>query len=511
MSEPTTLIIILTAVSLSSIILRRFSMPLETIYIATGIILSPFLAGAGTTLFAEVGAVFLIFFTAMNIRIGPIRTYLAPGMIVIASHLIIMALTGYLGLRYGHTLYESFIIGLTCATGSSLLSIDVIEDQIDRRLTHGQMTEAITFLQDLLTVLLITLLAFWPHTTDSITGIGWVGLLFIAALLGRDHVRSIFSRLSSRVEATLLIGLSVLWAATALLHGFPYGTVIAPLVAGLLLSGHGENFTLLEAVRPLKDFFVPLFFVSLGTLVLATTGGLMLALGIFLSVTLVRPLVTGSILRWQGIEQYSSFRTAVQLDQVSELSLLLVLIFTAGGQIAPEVSHAIVLAAAASFITSSYTTHHADDIYVRLTDLIEDTSPQVKETGHTIVAGYGHLGRSIAPFLEDPIIIDNDPRAVQEAREDGYTAVKRDIHDPATWDHVNARAAGHIILTIPDDQTALQLADLGTDALFLTESPALAEQLDDRPGIRAYNLASLSSDRVLVKLSALLEDLETGA
>lgn len=506
MVEIASLAIILTSIALVTIVIDERFIPPETLYIGAGLLLAALIAPADTLLFAEAGAAFLVFYTAMNLRVGSVRNLIDDTAPVIAIHTTFLLITAAISLWYGMSFPEAILIGLTCAIGSSMLAIDVIEEQVDRRLLHGRLTESIAFTQDLIVLMVLGLLASWPDGT-SIQATAIIGAALILALLGRETAGKLLARLEDDEDTTMLLGLGVLWALTAALLGIQYGIIIAPVAAGILLSSHQDNFTLLETVGPIKDLFVTVFFVALGSLLIIPPGAeIGLAAVLLVATTVIRPLLTVAGLRLQGIDRHTSFRTAVQLDQVSEIVLLLGLVLATAGTISDTVVRAITLAAAASFITSSYTTRHADNLYGLITAVLEPApDPAIDRADHTLLGGYGRLGRALATELDDPVIIDNDPQAIARAEEDGLTTIRGDMRDPTTWDRAGAQKADMLILTTADDAIAGRLASRGKRSILLTDTDSIADRIEDLTGVRAFSKDGMTTDQLLADIKAILD------
>lgn len=506
MAELMVLTVIFVAVAIAIIIADRLPIPQEVLYILVGIIIGRALLDFDLTLLAEAGAVFLIFLTAMHLQTDAIQDVLGEAVWVSIAQIGLLITVAVLSVLSGFNLYESVLIGLACGLSSSMLGVDLIGNQVDRRLLHGRLTEGINFTQDLVAVLLIGILPFWPGTLTIIGATLTVTGVLVLMLLGRNPIRHVLHWLDRDEEATLLLGISLLWTAAAVASTHPYGTVIAAVAAGVLLSGHPENLTLLETMRPVKDFFAALFFVVLGVLVTPSIlTELYLTVALFIIVTVVRPLLTIGILWVRGVNPHSAFTTAMQLDQVSEIVLLLGLLFQVQGIVDPAVTQAIIMAGAGSFIYSSYTTKHSDLLYHRfLLRFTETPRSIVEHTDYVVIAGYGRWGRAAAETVSTPVIIDNDPEKVRHARRDGYNAVMGDIRDRETWKRVGVQDASAVVLTIPSDTVAYQLlSTVEPDKIIaITETSGAAAHLSSHDVRFAIDDAAL----FITELQTVLDD-----
>lgn len=510
MADIIALTVIFVAAAAAVIVADRLPVPQETLYILVGILIGQTLLDLDLTILAEAGAVFAIFLAAMHLQTDAIQDVAGDAVRVSIAQTGLLVAAAVLATALGFSMHEAVLIGLVCGLSSSMLGVDLIGNQVDRRLLHGRLTEGINFMQDTVAILLIGILPFWPNTMQILLATAAVSGILLAAMFGRQPVRHVLKWLDREEEATLLIGLAVLWAVAAVAGMHPYGTIIAAVTAGVLLSGHPENITLLETLHPVKDFFAALFFVVLGALTApGALPDLYLTVALFLAATVLRPVMTAGVLWLRGVNPHTAITTALQLDQVSEIVLLLALLFQIQSIVSPSVTQAVIFAAAGSFIYSSYTTQHSDLLYHRyLSRFIQQPQSTVDHDRYTIIAGYGTLGQAAANAVDTAVIIDNDPDKIQNAQDDGHDTVMGDIHDTRTWHRAGMIRADAIILTTPSDTVATRIADTADPSklLAITETPDTATALESQGVAYAADTTTLAITHIKDALTTYLDN-----
>lgn len=480
----------------------------EALFILAGIVVGQSTAAPSLTILAELGGVLLVFIVAASIQTRAVMDVVPTASWAVSAQVCLLFAVTLTALGMGLPVLDAVLLGMACSMSSSMLGIDVVEDQVDRRLLHGRLTEAITMGQDIAAVLIVAALPFWPRVGMSIGVAAIACVAVLLAINGQGPVQRLLDWMGRDEAATLMVGLMVLWLLEAVTLDHPYGVIIGAVLAGFLMAGRPQNMTLLETLGPVRDFFAALLFIILGALVgVPSLAALALAAGLVLVIAVIRPLVTMFVLLHRGVDLHAGFLTALQLDQVSEIVLLAILLLSAAGSIGPVLVQAIVIAAAVTFITSELTTRHAQHLYPLLYAYIGSDREPLGRSGHTIVAGYGGWGRAAAAVTTDPVIVDSDPEKVDRAQEDGYTAVLGDIHDHTTWQRVSVGAAATVIQTVPSDTVADRLMDRGEefDLIAVTETPAAAERLCGRGALYAQDDAGLSRSAFRTALAAAID------
>ena len=131
---------------------------------------------------------------------------------------------------------------------------------------------------------------------------------------------------------------------------------IGAFIAGVTIARSPIALFIAESLKPLRDFFLIIFFVALGAnFNLGVLGDIWLAaIGLSLIAIAVKPLLFRLLLQYLHESSARSTEIAMRLGQMSEFSLLLAVMATELAVISDEVSYLIQIATLASFVFSSY-------------------------------------------------------------------------------------------------------------------------------------------------------------
>ena len=518
--------VIFIASSLILLVTRRFSIPAYSSYIVTGTLIGfilqatnlgflppPDILDSGiVTGIAEIGAAFLIFVTAIRITPQRIKRFGSESFKTSAAQVLIQHIIGFTtGIILGLGAVDSFFIGFAASISSSLVSMNLVNPDADDDKVYTVIAESISLIDDgiaaILTVFVISGLA-----VGSLEGVILGSLLLLIPYSLRDTVaETVLDRYREDPETLLLIGIASVISLGYMAKTFGVNPIVGVFGAGILLSKTPYNQALIEALEPIKDFFSAVFFVSLGTIAAIPGQTMIYVTAVLLtSIILVRPLSIVFLLRRQGIDSYNAYKAALNLDQISEFTLLAALLAEGTGVLSTQIFQAIVFTAAITFITSDLSAKYADRIYDLMPEFLKFESIDEASYGfndkknHSIVVGYDTIGRKAASKLENPVIIAAKPGNVEEAEKDDMDVVFGNPLNDKTWIRAGVEGAEHIISTIPEGKHASKAAEKNKKSVIVTETDEKAESLSqDEKVLYAETIENLSSTQLKDKIQKL--------
>jgi K+:H+ antiporter len=354
---------ILLAAAAAGWLARRATLPAIVGYLAVGLAISPFTPGyvadrEQVSLFAEVGAVLLLFEVGIEVDLRELRRehpavlWAAPLQMAISFGVSVAAFN-LLGLN----LVGAALIGLAVAMSSSVVVVNITRS---RRRTTTRETEHLligwSVLQDVIGVgvAIILLAALGEGRPFELTLLGLVAFAALAILCARLLPR-VLARARSEPDLFLAVsvatGLAVAGAG-ALLTGIPLA--LAAFVAGLTITEGPVSAEARRRLLPFRDLFAIFFFVSIGTLIDPTAlsrglGWLVLSLAL---VVIAKSLVIYVLGRVSRLPAHPG-QLAVGLGQIGEFGFVLATVAVARGVLPGEVYAALLAAVAASIAGSS--------------------------------------------------------------------------------------------------------------------------------------------------------------
>jgi Kef-type K+ transport system membrane component KefB len=310
----------------------------------------------------HIGIIFLLFLLGLNLQPAQLVRMLREAVLVtIISSLAFGAIGTLIGLGFGFTLFESLIIGSVMMFSSTIIGLKLLPTTALHHRHVGQVMISILLLQDILAIAILMFLEGLSTTGVEWSKIGTFAiavplLVLVSFLFERYVLLPLMRRFDTIQEYVFLtaIGWCIGMAQLADTLGISYE--IGAFIAGVSLATNPIARFIAESFKPLRDFFLIMFFFSLG----AGFDVRMLP-GVFLPATLLaalmlvsKPIVFTRLLARSGESEGLSNEVGVRLGQVSEFSLLIAVLALSAGAIGLKASYLIQTTTLITFIVSSY-------------------------------------------------------------------------------------------------------------------------------------------------------------
>jgi CPA2 family monovalent cation:H+ antiporter-2 len=349
----------------------RLHLPLILGYILGGIIVSPFTPGPHLSdlhafeVFAEVGVVLLMFSIGVEFSIPDLMRVkwvaLVGSPIGIALMVGVAILTGKL---VGWSFQEGIVIGATISVASTMVLARLLTDSGKLATTYGRVMIGITLVEDLAVICMTVVLPVFAGAGEGrFAKAAWIlgkALLLLVPLVfcAIKVIPSLLRRAKSTndSELFLLVAIAVCLGTAALAHAIGLSVALGAFLAGLSISGvkdlHDAHFQLV----PLRDAFVALFFVSIGTLI----DPKVLIQSLPLLGTMLLLIVLGKFLVWMAIVwlfRYplsTAIGVAAGLTQIGELSFVVVQVARSSGMVAENVFSTAIAASLISILLNVF-------------------------------------------------------------------------------------------------------------------------------------------------------------
>ena len=340
--------------------------PLIVAYIAIGVILGPSATSliSDPTLIravAEIGIIFLLFLLGLDMQPSKLGNMLKDAMFVgISSCLIFFGLGFVVGLAFGFGFVEAMVIGMALMFSSTIIGIKLLPTTVLHHRRTGELVISLLLIQDIVAIIILLLLT-GEETASTMTRI--VSVIIALPLLGLGailFVKHILLKLLEKFDAFheyifliaigWCLGLSEVASMVGLSHeigAFVAGVSIATSPIALYIANH---------LKPLRDFFLILFFFSIGAeFNLALLGHVIVPSVILAGVVLVaKPIVFKVLLGRITDNNEKCWEIGFRLGQISEFSLLIAFLASSQALISQNASHVIQATAILTFLVSSY-------------------------------------------------------------------------------------------------------------------------------------------------------------
>ena len=459
--------------------------PLIMAYIIAGVVVGPSVLAVthNTEVFqvmAELGVAFLLFTVGLGLNWRDVKDVGGISLATGVGQVLFTSVAGFaVGLLIGLDSLTSLYLAVAFAFSSTIIVVKLLMDKEDQSALYGRICIGFLLVQDFLAMLLLLVVgAFSSGATlehifvsSLVKGIVILPLLW---LVSTKVVPPLLSYVARSQELLLVFALSWCFLVAGVLVFFGFGIEIGALLAGMSLSGSVYHREINARVRPLRDFFLIIFFVVLGARL--DVGGLwvnVIPIVVFsLFVLVSNPLVVLLLMRAFGYHPRTGFLTGTSIAQISEFSFIILAAGIAAGHISNQAIAIATPVALISIAISSYFIKHNERIYEWFHPMLRPLEPdhtleeeKLKERkfSHVLLFGYHRMGAVLLPSIKKMrksyTIVDFDPQAIRELSEVGEPVVYGDAGDEGFLQELQAYKARLIISTVPD--VSVSLAILG--------------------------------------------------
>ncbi len=455
-----------------NILLKHFGVSQIIGYIFTGTIVAYAfsLSGADSQLLdilAEFGIVFLMFTIGLEISLARmnsmrIEIFFNGFLQVALSASIFFFVLHY---AFGLDQISAIVISLAVAMSSTAVVLSYLKSSKEINSPYGQRAMGILIFQDIAVIPILILLGFLTSSGDESIAVilrnTAVSAFFVIALLfivGK-RVMSYLLHFSAKSEVDELFMTSVLFivmsaSLLASVMGFTYS--LGAFVAGMIIAETKYHRKVETDIAPFKDILLGTFFITVGMKidVVFFIDHILLVVGIFVAIFLAKTAITYAIMRLTS-SYTRSLKTALALSQVGEFSFVIFAIASSGGLLEKSVESLFVLVVIFSMVITPFFISKINPFVSFISNYqylgLDETSFTTRKD-HVIVCGYSVVGKFVAQFLDEMdapyIIIDNNPKHVQEALQKGKEAYLGDMSKLALLESLNAQHSAAIIVTL---------------------------------------------------------------
>lgn len=335
--------------AVATVVFQRLRQPVIFGYLLAGMIVGPHIAiplvadQQTVQALSELGVILLMFSLGLEFSMRKLVHVSRSAGLVALFECSVMVSVGYLvGQTLGFTRIESIFAGAMTGISSTTIIVKAFEEQK----VKGRVTElvfGILIIEDLIAIFLLTVLTTVARSGSispsdlAMTAVRLV--MFLAPLIGFGlltvprAIRAV-QRLG-RPETTLVASIGICFAAALLALSFGYSVALGAFIAGSLIAESGHEHEIERLVRPVRDMFVAIFFVSVGMMIdpaaLSEHWRSVLTLTLAVILGKVLAVTIGSFLAGHG--RRTAMKAGMSLAQIGEFSFIIASVGVAAGVI----------------------------------------------------------------------------------------------------------------------------------------------------------------------------------
>lgn len=457
--------------------------PLILAYLVAGFLVGPFGVGLvksqeSIEVISRLGLILLLFMIGLEIDLKKI---LSAGRVIVLVSLVQIIGSLAIGLGFfkvagfslGKNGLDALYLGLGLALSSTVIIVKLLHEKSELDTFSGRLTLGVLVLQDLFAILFLAVQPNLQGASVSVVAMSLgrvVALVAVAFAASRFALPPIFKGVARSPEMIFVGSLAWCFLVAGLAVGMNLSAEMGALVAGVAISTFPYSIDVAAKVMTVRDFFVTLFFVALGMAIPAPTwnyaGWALVGCAVVVASRLVTVFPT---LHRAGQGLRASLIPALNLAQVSELSMVILALGANFGHVTPRAQGIMAYTFVFMGVASTYAIDFSDAIFrkcspllqrIGFRDLHEETAffrkPQAKP--RIFVLGFSWTASSLVEeitrhepgLLPELLVIDFNPVVNRELKKRQIAGVYGDITQKETLLHMGVGDAEIIICSIPN-------------------------------------------------------------
>ncbi len=466
-------------------IMRLLRQPLIVGYVLTGVAVGPYVfnllkSTSDIEIFSTIGISILLFIVGIHLNPEIIKEVGVTSFLTAVAEFIITSIAGFFVARaLGFNDVSAAYSSIALAFSSTIIVMKLFSDKKCLTKLHGKIVLGMLLVEDFIAALILIVASLNVSTASTGADIShiFLALLFkgvIIAIILFIISKYLLPRLSNffASSAELLFLFSIAWGLglSSLFSIIGFSAGIGALVAGATFSVSPFAEEISSRLKPLRDFFIMLFFVLLGSKIslLIDTSVIYPSILLSLYVLVVNPIIVFFVMNLLGYKKRTSFLVAITASQISEFSLILVALGASNGQINDKIVSTVTLVFVFTVVISTYLVLYSEKIYEKFRKIIgffelrhgqKEEKTFIDKDFDMILFGYHRVGEDFVKAAKHIgakfFAVDFNPSAISRLQREGVPFKYGDADDVEFLKEINVSDAKMIVSTIPDFETNL--------------------------------------------------------
>jgi|TARA_B100001971_G_scaffold214797_1_gene254401 Kef-type K+ transport system membrane component KefB len=452
--------------------------PLIIGYILAGIIISPYFLNLLSSVeiievFSKIGITLLLFIVGISLSPKVIRDVGKVSVVTGIGQIIFTSLFGFLISRLlGFSIVSSLYIAIALTFSSTIIIMKLLSDKKDIEKLYGKISIGFLLVQDFFVLVLLILISAMSNNfnigsinlASIMMGIVSLGLFVLLGIYLLPRLSSFFAK-----SQEFLFLFSIGWGlgVASLFNYIGLSMEIGALIAGIALSMSPFQAEISSKMKPLRDFFIILFFILLGSqMSFSNIGDLVFPAIIFsLFILIGNPLIVVILMGLLGYKKKTSFQSGFTVAQISEFSLILVALGVSVGHLSSNILSLITLVGIITISGSTYLILYSDKLYhyfERYLSIFErkktrHESKSKAQDFDAVLFGFNSFGREYIKYLKKAklkfLVVDYNPEKIPLIAKMKLNHKYGDVDDELFLRELGITEKNMVISTIPNFET----------------------------------------------------------
>lgn len=465
--------------------MKILKQPLVVGYILSGIVIGPYFldilrSTEQVELFSKIGITVLLFIVGLGLNPFVIKEVGKVSLITGLGQVIFTSLIGFFIIKtFGYDNITAIYIAIALTFSSTIIILKLLTDRGDLNKLYGKIAIGFLLVQDLVATIILLFVSTFSNTSGVAVSTVLSGLaikagitLIVLFIFSKYILPKIGHFFASSQELLFVASLSWGLSIASLFAWMGFSIEIGALLAGLALAMSPFSYEIASRMKPIRDFFIIMFFLLLGSHLVLTDIGSLMNQAIILSIFVLigNPIIVLILMNFLGYKRKVSFMAGLAVAQISEFSLILAAMALSYGHITQEVVTLITLVGIITIAGSTYLILYADQIYDKLQNVLKifDIHRKHKvKMGHTeeehesLLFGYDRVGTYFTHAMEklgtNYLVVDFNPKSIKRLKEDNIPHRYGDAEDIDFLEELNLSKVKMIVSTIPDLKVSMTL------------------------------------------------------
>ncbi len=472
--------VVIVIALLMAVIMRLLKQPLIISYILTGIIVSPYflnLIKFTDTIHAlsQMGVAFLLFIVGLSLSPKVIKEVGKVSLITGVGQVVFTSILGYgISRLLGFSIITSLYIAIALTFSSTIIIMKLLSDRKDLDKLYGKISIGFLLVQDLIAIFILIVVSSISRGDISNLAVETIGKSIVTLLVLYVVSKSILPKLNYFFAKSqeLLFLFSIAWGLgwATFFYYLGFSIEIGALAAGVMLSLSPYHTEITSKMKPLRDFFIILFFILVGSnMAFGDIRGLILPAMVFsLFILIGNPLIVMILMGILGYSKRNGFMAGLTVAQISEFSLILIALGINVGHISSEILSLVTIVGLITIAGSTYFIIYADSIYKTLSGRLSifERAQLKKEKKklkkyELVLFGYNRVGYDILKVFKKLkkkyLVVDYNPDVIDELTDKRIGVSYGDADDEEFLLSLNLKNIKMAVSTVPDFETNLMI------------------------------------------------------
>ncbi len=458
-------VIVVTTILVAGVT-KWLKQPMIIAYIIAGLLLSPYGLDVvnshdivGTL--SQLGIAFLLFMVGLSLSPKIIKTVGKISLITGIGQIFFTSGIGFgIALLFNFTVIEAAYIAIALTFSSTIVIMKLLSDKKDTDTLYGRIATGFLIVQDIVAMFILIFIAslsgegnLYGIVIESIVKI--IGAIGITLLAGYYILPKFLKKIAESTEFIMLFCIAWCMALATTLQFIGLSIEIGALLAGVSLSVSPYRHEIAGRIRPLRDFFLLMFFVFLGTqMKLDNFAAYVVPISVFSVFILIgNPLIVMSLMGLSRYTKRTGFLAGLTVAQISEFSLILIALGIKMGHIRPDILSFVTVTGLITIGGSTYFIIYGKKIYKYLSaylSIFERKGRKVDEhvshdrlDCHSLLFGYNHIGENVVQTLRKLkkkfLVVDHNPEVINSLIEQDIPCLYSDAEDDDIIEKINLK------------------------------------------------------------------------